>query len=40
MAITHPVRASALAVMWTLLDPNVALVEGDRSLTTTNGSSR
>src|SRR5947207_14399422 len=36
---THPVRGSAQAVTWAVFDPNVAFVDGDDSLTTTNGSS-
>ena len=38
MVITHPVLSSKRAVRWAALDPRVALVEGLRSETTTNGS--
>src|SRR5438105_13312895 len=35
----QPVRGSRRAVRWAVFDPHVALVDGDWSLTTTNGSS-
>src|SRR5947199_68300 len=38
-AITHPVRSSYRAVRWAALEPSVALVDGDASLTHTNGLS-
>ncbi len=40
MAITQPVRGSRRAVRWAVLEPRVALVEGLRAETTTNGSLR
>ena len=39
IATTQPVRSSCRAVTWAQLEPRVALVEGDPSVTTTNGSS-
>jgi hypothetical protein len=39
MTNTVPERGSTRAVRCTLLEPSVALVEGERSETTTNGSS-
>ena len=38
MATTQPVRGSKRAVRWAVFEPSVALVDGDRSSTTTNGS--
>ena len=37
--MTVPVRSSTRAVTCAALEPSVALVDGDRSDTTTNGSS-
>ena len=39
MATTQPVRSSKRAVTWAQFEPSVALVDGDPSVTTTNGSS-
>ena len=39
MPMTVPVRSSTRAVRCAALEPSVALVDGERSLTTTNGSS-
>ena len=39
IATTQPVRSSNRAVTWAQFEPRVALVEGEPSVTTTNGSS-
>ena len=36
---TQSVRSSTRAVRWAVFEPSVALVDGERSVTTTNGSS-
>ena len=39
MATSQPVRSSARTVTWAVLEPRLALVDGEPSVTTTNGSS-
>ena len=39
MATSQPVRSSARTVTWAVLAPRHALVDGEPSVTTTNGSS-